>query len=69
MVILAGAIVLTLNNSGIINKASEAVDITDMKQVEELAQLGWAQAYIDAEDKTDVNVLRAGVVSALEKTK
>lgn len=30
MVILAGAIILTLDNSGIINKASEAVEETNL---------------------------------------
>ncbi len=45
MVILAGAIVLTLNNSGIIQKASEAVDKTDYATVKELTQMAWAEAY------------------------
>ncbi len=47
MIILAGAIILTLNNSGIITKASEAVEITDEATVKELAQLVWAEAYAD----------------------
>ncbi len=45
MIILAGAIVLTLNNSGIIDKASEAVDATNYATVKELTQMAWAEAY------------------------
>ncbi len=45
MVILAGAIVLTLNNSGIIDKASEAVDNTNYATIKELTQMAWAEAY------------------------
>ncbi len=47
MVILAGAIILTLNNSGIINKASEAVEETNLATVKEVASLAWAEAYAD----------------------
>ncbi len=47
MVILAGAIILTLNNNGIINKASDAVEKTNLKQVQQLASLAWAEAYAD----------------------
>ena len=53
MIILAGAIILTLNNSGIINKANEAVEKTDLAQVKHIAALKWAEAYLDdtVEDK------------------
>ena len=47
MVILAGAIILTLNNSGIIGKASEAVEETNLATVKEVASLAWAEAYAD----------------------
>ena len=47
MVILAGAIILTLNNSGIINKASEAVEETNLATAKEVASLAWAEAYAD----------------------
>ena len=65
MVILAGAIILTLNNSGIINKAGEAVKATNEATVKEVASLGWAEAYADGA-RTEEE-LKAGVVSALEK--
>ena len=45
MIILAGSIIITLNNSGIIEKASDAVDKTNQATVKELAQVGWAEAY------------------------
>ena len=35
MIILAGSIIITLSNSGIINKANEAVDLTNDKQMQE----------------------------------
>ncbi|MBQ8042961.1 MAG: hypothetical protein IJ272_02275, partial [Clostridia bacterium] len=47
MIILAGVIVLTLNNSGIIDQAQDAVDKTNLKEVQTLASLKWAEAYID----------------------
>ena len=65
MIILAGAIILTLNNSGIIEKASEAVDITNEATIKELAQLGWAEAY--TEYGADLKKLDEGVRTALTK--
>ena len=47
MVVLAGAIILTLNNSGILTKAEEAVEGSNFAQVQQLAQLKWAEAYAD----------------------
>ena len=47
MVILAGAIILTLINSGIIGRASEAVEETNLATVKEVASLAWAEAYAD----------------------
>ena len=47
MIILAGAIVLTLNNSGIISKAEDAVEQTNLATIRELAQMAWAEAYMD----------------------
>jgi len=47
MIVLAGAIILSLNNSGIIQKANEAVKSTDEATIKELAQMAWAEAYAD----------------------
>ena len=55
MVILAGAIILTLNNNGIISKASGAVEKTDYKNVATAAQLVYAQ-YLLGQDIGDLSV-------------
>ncbi len=52
MIILAASVVIALNNTGVIDKASHAVKITDEKQVQDLAALAWAEAYLD-ESRTD----------------
>ena len=55
MIILATAVIITLNNVGIINKANDAVDKTNLKQVEQLANLAWADAYMNgARDKDEL---------------
>jgi len=51
MIVLAGAIILSLNNSGIIEKSNEAVDLTNIANVREFAQTKWAEAYLET-DKT-----------------
>ena len=45
MVILAAAIVISLSNSGIIERAQNAVDTTNMKTVQEMADLAWADGF------------------------
>ena len=47
MIILAASVVITLSNTGIINKATHAVKLTDAKQVQDLAALAWADAYME----------------------
>ena len=71
MIILAGAIIITLNNSGIISKANEAVNKTDEATVKEIAQLAWAEAYADkvrtVEDAEDGTLgFKSRVENALE---
>lgn len=46
MIILAASVVISLANNGIIDKAGEAVDVTDVNQVQNLAALVWAESYI-----------------------
>jgi len=65
MIVLAGAIILSLNNSGIIGKANEAVIDTDEATVKELAQMAWAEAYADG--ARDVKVLKSRVNEALQE--
>ena len=52
MIILAAAVVIAMNNNGIIDRAGQAVQLTDEKQVQDLAALAWAEAYLD-ETRTD----------------
>ena len=47
MIILAATVVITLTNTGIIDRANEAVDKTDKQQVQNLAALVWAEAYTE----------------------
>ncbi len=47
MVVLVAAVVVSLNNTGIINKANQAVSDTDIKNVEQLANVVWAEEYMD----------------------
>ena len=67
MTILAGAIILTLNNSGLIERASNAVEETNLATVKELTQMAWAEAYASGE-RTEEG-LKAAVDKALEDNK
>ena len=67
MTILAGAIILTLNNSGIINKATDAVEQSNLATVKELTQMAWAEAYAGGE-RTEEG-LKAAVDKALADNK
>ena len=52
MIILAASVVITLSNTGVIDRASQAVDLTNESQVQDLAVLIWADAYIDGKRGT-----------------
>ena len=65
MIILAGVIILSLNNSGIIDKAQEAVDKTNEAQLKQILQVGWAEAYADGA-RTEED-LKSGVDAVIEK--
>ncbi len=65
MIVLAGAIILSLNNAGIINKASEAVEKTNEATVNELAQTKWAEAYLKTNKSQEA--LEEYVLTELEK--
>ena len=42
MIILAGSVVISMSNNGIIGKANTAVDESDLKRVQNLAAIAWA---------------------------
>ena len=46
MVILAGTVIISLSNAGVINRSQGTVDDYNLKQVEELANLAWGEAYL-----------------------
>ena len=58
MIILAGSVVITLSNSGIIDKANEAVSASDLNQVQHAATLIWVDAYLDGEENLNEQYIR-----------
>ena len=54
MIILAASVVITLSNTGVINRASQAVDLTNEAAVQDKAALTWADAYMDNKRGTDL---------------
>jgi len=75
MIVLAGAIILSLNNSGIIGKANQAVKVTDEATVKEIAQMAWGEAYAEGirhvkskkdENGDEIKGLEARVKEALK---
>jgi len=66
MIILAGTIILSLNNTGIIKKAQGAVDVTNEKEVQQLVALLWAEAYMDETVETQEQ-FEAYVMAGLAK--
>jgi len=54
MIILASAILISLSNSGIIGKANEAVKASDLKAVQNVAALAWAEAYLDKKSAIEI---------------
>lgn len=67
MIILASAIIITLSDSEVIVKAKEAVEATNVKQVQQVAELAWADAY--ASGATEVDTLKLAVDKAFEDAK
>ena len=65
MVVLASAVVVTLTNSGIIDRATDATETSNLKQVEQLANLAWSEAYLD-KAKTDAE-FEGKVLDTLDK--
>ena len=67
MIILASAIILSLSNTGIFNKAQEAVDASDLKEVQAYAATVWAEAYLNGA-RTET-ALKAAVTEGLQDIK
>ena len=45
MIILAAVVIVTLSSNNIIGRAEDAVNVTNLKQMQELAHVGWVEAY------------------------
>ncbi len=58
MIILATAVMISLNNADIINKANTATNMHSIKQVEQLVAIAWADAYAAGErDVEDLQIV------------
>ncbi len=66
MIILASAVVITLNNTGIISKTSKATNESDLNNVQQLASLAWMDAYLAQMESTDID-LEEEILKALNK--
>ncbi len=53
MAILTAVVVMTTNNSGIIKNSKNTVATTNLKQVQELAQVAWTNAQIEGKETTE----------------
>ena len=60
MIILAAAIIISISNSGIVNRANEAVEKTTEAQMEQMVTVGWAEAHLKdtTETKDDAYYLK-----------
>lgn len=68
LIILGGAVIISLDNTRIIDRATDAVEKLNDNQVQQLAQLGWAEAYLSGATEVEgENGLRAGVERILLK--
>ena len=65
MIILAGSIIVTLTNQGIIEQAETAVEALDIAEVQGLAELKWSEAYTDG--KRTQEELEQAVIDGLKK--
>jgi len=67
MIILTGAIILTLSNVGIITKAENVVDETNLEEVQTIASLIWSEAFVDPDIDQTSKALEAAVIEGLQK--
>ena len=54
MIILAAAVIISMNNNTVIDRANQAVNLTNEKQIQDLAALTWAECYLDPAKKVDI---------------
>jgi len=67
MIILTGAIILTINNVKIIPQAENAVDETNLQEVQTIASLIWSDAFVDPNVEKTQEGLEEAVFAGLQK--
>lgn len=65
MIILAGAVFITLTNARIIGQSENAVKEYNIDEVQTLASLKWSEAYMNMTGKKDPEVIKNAVMVAL----
>ena len=68
MIILAATVIISLNNTSIIDKANQAVNDTNAQQIQNLAMVAWADAYMAKRTDPSINI-EDEVIKALEDKK
>ena len=66
MIILTGVIVINLNNSGIIDRAKGAVSETNLKNMQELANVAWGEAYLSIKGDKTPELIKATMLEKLK---
>jgi len=67
LTILTGAIIITLNNVGVVEQSEEAVQQFNVKAIEELIATAWSDKYLSGE--RNLAKLKKAVQDALDKNK
>ncbi len=68
MIILAATVIVSLNNTSIIDKANQAVNDTNAQQIQNMAMVAWADAYMAKRTDPSINI-EDEVIKALEDKK
>ena len=53
MIILAAAVIISINNTGIIRESNKAVDAKEEKEIQHLVSLAWSEAYMEGNRTTE----------------
>ena len=62
MIVLAGAVIISLSNNGIIDRANDAVEKTNLKQVQTIAETLWAQGKLEGESP---ETIKSNIIAAI----
>ncbi len=59
MIILATTVMLSLENTGILDKVEEAVELTNLKEIQHMATLKWAELYGEEDEYIKQEIIEA----------